>query len=129
MVNRPASLDTLVATNLHADILSDLAAALAGSLGIAPTGNIDPERRYPSMFEPIHGSAFDIMGKGLANPVGTFWSCVMLLEHLGEGEAAARLMRAIEEITADPKLHTGDLGGTARTAEVTAAVVARLRNR
>ncbi|MEY4285329.1 MAG: putative tartrate dehydrogenase/decarboxylase TtuC, partial [Pseudomonadota bacterium] len=71
MVNRPASLDTIVATNLHADILSDLAAALAGSLGIAPTGNIDPERRYPSMFEPIHGSAFDIMGKGLANPVGT----------------------------------------------------------
>jgi tartrate dehydrogenase/decarboxylase/D-malate dehydrogenase len=77
----PGSLDTIVATNLHADILSDLAAALAGSLGIAPTGNIDPERRYPSMFEPIHGSAFDIMGQGLANPVGTFWSCVMLLEH------------------------------------------------
>ena len=84
MVNRPASIDTVVATNLHADILSDLAAALAGSLGIAPTANIDPERRYPSMFEPIHGSAFDIMGQGLANPVGTFWSCVMLLEHLGE---------------------------------------------
>ena len=84
MVNRPATLDTIVATNLHADILSDLAAALAGSLGIAPTGNIDPERRYPSMFEPIHGSAFDIMGQGVANPVGTFWSCVMLLEHLGE---------------------------------------------
>eukprot|EP01035_Chromulina_nebulosa_P043184 gene43184-58493_t len=77
MVNRPATLDTIVATNLHADILSDLAAALAGSLGIAPTGNIDPERRYPSMFEPIHGSAFDIMGKGLANPIGTFWSVVM----------------------------------------------------
>jgi tartrate dehydrogenase/decarboxylase/D-malate dehydrogenase len=129
MVNRPASLDTLVATNLHADVLSDLAAALAGSLGIAPTGNIDPERRYPSMFEPIHGSAFDIMGKGLANPVGTFWSCVMLLEHLGENEAAARLMQAIEEITADPRLHTGDLGGTAKTAEVTAAVVSRLKNR
>jgi tartrate dehydrogenase/decarboxylase/D-malate dehydrogenase len=128
MVNRPASLDTLVATNLHADILSDLAAALAGSLGIAPTGNIDPERRYPSMFEPIHGSAFDIMGKGLANPVGTFWSCVMLLEHLGETQAAARLMRAIEEITGDPKLHTGDLGGKARTADVTAAVLARLKN-
>ena len=85
----PATLDTIVATNLHADILSDLAAALAGSLGIAPTGNIDPERRYPSMFEPIHGSAFDIMGKGLANPVGTFWSAVMLLEHLGETEAAS----------------------------------------
>ncbi|WP_332816082.1 tartrate dehydrogenase [Ramlibacter sp.] len=126
MVNRPASLDTLVATNLHADILSDLAAALAGSLGIAPTGNIDPERRYPSMFEPIHGSAFDIMGQGLANPVGTFWSGVMLLEHLGEREAAARLMRAIEAVTADARLHTRDLGGTARTDEVTAAVCRRL---
>ena len=102
MVNRPATLDTIVATNLHADILSDLAAALAGSMGIAPTGNIDPERRYPSMFEPIHGSAFDIMGKGLANPVGTFWSCVMLLEHLGENAAAERLMQAIEAVTANP---------------------------
>ena len=122
MVNRPATLDTIVATNLHADILSDLAAALAGSLGIAPTGNIDPERRYPSMFEPIHGSAFDIMGQGLANPVGTFWSCVMLLEHLGEMDAARRLMSAIEQVTANPALHTGDLGGKATTAQVTQAV-------
>lgn len=126
MVNRPATLDTIVATNLHADILSDLAAALAGSLGIAPTGNIDPERRYPSMFEPIHGSAFDIMGKGLANPVGTFWSCVMLLEHLGELGAARKLMSAIERVTADTSLHTGDLGGKATTAQVTAAVCARI---
>ena len=126
MVNRPASLDTLVATNLHADILSDLAAALAGSLGIAPTGNIDPERRYPSMFEPIHGSAFDIMGKGLANPVGTFWSAVMLLEHLGQADAAGRLMQAIESVTADPKLHTRDLGGQATTRQVTDAVCRRL---
>ena len=122
MVNRPATLDTIVATNLHADILSDLAAALAGSLGIAPTGNIDPEHRYPSMFEPIHGSAFDIMGKGLANPVGTFWSCVMLLEHLGEVDAAQRLMQAIEQVTANPALHTGDLGGKATTVQVTQAV-------
>jgi tartrate dehydrogenase/decarboxylase/D-malate dehydrogenase len=129
MVNRPASLDTLVATNLHADILSDLAAALAGSLGIAPTGNIDPERRYPSMFEPIHGSAFDIMGKGLANPIGTFWSCVMLLEHLGEAAAAARLMRAVEAATADKGLHTRDLGGQATTEQVTSAVCHRLRDR
>ena len=122
MVNRPASLDTIVATNLHADILSDLAAALAGSMGIAPTGNIDPERRYPSMFEPIHGSAFDIMGKGLANPIGTFWSAVMLLEHLDEVDAAKRMMQAIEHVTATPALHTRDLGGTARTADVTRAV-------
>lgn len=127
MVNRPATLDTIVATNLHADILSDLAAALAGSLGIAPTGNIDPERRYPSMFEPIHGSAFDIMGKGLANPIGTFWSVVMLLEHLGEQAAADRLMRAIEAVTANPRLHTRDLGGLATTAQVTAAVCEQLR--
>jgi tartrate dehydrogenase/decarboxylase/D-malate dehydrogenase len=131
MVNRPASLDTIVATNLHADVLSDLAAALAGSLGIAPTANLDPERRYPSMFEPIHGSAFDIMGKGLANPVGTFWSVVMLLEHLGETDAAARVMRAIEHVTADARLHTRDLGGNATTAEVTRAVcedIAGVRN-
>ena len=124
MVNRPATLDTIVATNLHADILSDLAAALAGSLGIAPTGNIDPERRYPSMFEPIHGSAFDIMGKGLANPIGTFWSVVMLLEHLGEVDAARAVMQAIEQVTANPARHTRDLGGTATTAQVTDAVCA-----
>jgi tartrate dehydrogenase/decarboxylase / D-malate dehydrogenase len=124
MVNRPASLDTIVATNLHADILSDLAAALAGSLGIAPTGNIDPERRYPSMFEPIHGSAFDIMGQGLANPLGTFWSVVMMLEHLGETAAARRVMQAIEAVTADPALHTRDLGGAATTRQVTEAVCA-----
>ena len=126
MVNRPATLDTIVATNLHADILSDLAAALAGSLGIAPTGNIDPERRYPSMFEPIHGSAFDIMGKGLANPIGTFWSVVMMLEHLGEQAAADRLMKAIEAVTANPRLHTRDLGGLATTAQVTAAICEQL---
>ena len=126
MINKPATLDTIVATNLHADILSDLAAALAGSLGIAPTANIDPERRYPSMFEPIHGSAFDIMGKGLANPVGTFWSVVMMLDHLGEAQAAQRLMRVIESVTADPALHTRDLGGSATTADVTRAVCQRV---
>ena len=126
MVNRPASLDTIVATNLHADILSDLAAALAGSIGIGPTANINPERQFPSMFEPIHGSAFDIMGKGIANPVGTFWTAVMMLEHLGEPAAALRLMQAIEHVTANPELHTRDLGGTATTAELTAAVCAEM---
>jgi tartrate dehydrogenase/decarboxylase/D-malate dehydrogenase len=123
MVMQPQTIDTIVATNLHADILSDLAAALAGSLGIAPTGNINPERTFPSMFEPIHGSAFDIMGKGVANPIGTFWSSVMLLEHLGEKPVAERLMKAIERVTADQRFHTPDLGGKARTAEVTAAVI------
>jgi tartrate dehydrogenase/decarboxylase / D-malate dehydrogenase len=122
MTLKPQTLDTIVATNLHADILSDLAAALAGSLGIAPTANLNPERTFPSMFEPIHGSAFDIMGKGIANPIGTFWSTVMMLEHLGEAAAAKRLMRAIERVTADKSLHTPDLGGSARTEHVTRAV-------
>jgi tartrate dehydrogenase/decarboxylase/D-malate dehydrogenase len=106
MVMKPQTLDTIVATNLHADILSDLAAALAGSLGIAPTANINPERDAPSMFEPIHGSAFDITGKGIANPVATFWTAAMMLEHLDEKPAAARLMKAIEHVTADPSLPT-----------------------
>ncbi len=123
MVMRPETIDTVVATNLHADILSDLAAALAGSLGIAPTANLNPERTFPSMFEPIHGSAFDIMGKGVANPVGTFWSAVMMLEHVGEKAAGDRLMKAIERVTADNRFHTPDLGGKAKTADVTAAVI------
>jgi tartrate dehydrogenase/decarboxylase/D-malate dehydrogenase len=123
MTLRPQTLDTIVATNLHADILSDLAAALAGSLGIAPTANLNPERKSPSMFEPIHGSAFDITGKGIANPVGSFWTAVMMLEHLGEMPAAARLMKAVERVTADPSLHTPDLGGKATTKMVTEAVV------
>jgi tartrate dehydrogenase/decarboxylase/D-malate dehydrogenase len=127
MTLKPQTLDTIVATNLHADILSDLAAALAGSLGIAPTANLNPERKFPSMFEPIHGSAFDIMGKGIANPVGTFWSGVLMLEHLGEADAAGRLMRAIERVTADAGLHTPDLGGAATTRQVTDAVVAAVR--
>jgi len=98
MTLQPQSLDTIVATNLHADLLSDLAGALAGSLGVAPTANIDPQRRFPSMFEPIHGSAFDITGKGVANPVASFWTAVQMLEHLGEAEAALRLMKAIEDV-------------------------------
>jgi tartrate dehydrogenase/decarboxylase/D-malate dehydrogenase len=126
MVLRPETLDTIVATNLQADILSDLAAALAGSLGLAPTANLNPERRFPSMFEPIHGSAFDIAGSGIANPIASFWSGSMMLEHLGETGAAARLLRAIERATADRSLHTPDLGGTATTKEVTDAVCAAL---
>jgi len=126
MVLKPASLDVIVATNLHADILSDLAAALSGSLGIAPTGNINPERTFPSMFEPIHGSAFDIMGQGIANPIGTFWSTAMLLEHLGEHAAARRLMGAIETVTGRGEVLTPDLGGSARTDDVTRAVCAAL---
>jgi tartrate dehydrogenase/decarboxylase / D-malate dehydrogenase len=127
MVLQPASLDTIVATNLHADILSDLAAALTGSIGLAPTANLNPERKFPSMFEPIHGSAFDIAGKGIANPLATFWSAVMLLDHLGEGTAARALMMAIERAAANPALHTPDLGGRATTRDVTEAVVGFIR--
>jgi tartrate dehydrogenase/decarboxylase/D-malate dehydrogenase len=125
MVLKPASIDTVVVTNLHADILSDLAAALSGSLGIAPTANLNPEHRFPSMFEPIHGSAFDIAGKGIANPVATFWTAAMMLEHLGEKEAGARLMSAIEHVTGK-RIHTPDLGGEATTEIVTEAVCTAL---
>ena len=126
MVKDPRSLDTIVATNLHADILSDLAGALAGSLGVAPTGNIDPERRFPSMFEPIHGSAFDITGKGIANPVATFWTASQMLDHLGEADASARLMRAVEKVCSEGTL-TPDVGGTATTQEVPEAVCEAIR--
>ncbi|MGP9576211.1 MULTISPECIES: tartrate dehydrogenase [Halomonadaceae] len=121
MVLKPETMDVIVATNLHADILSDLAAALSGSLGIAPTANLNPERIYPSMFEPIHGSAFDIAGQGIANPVGSFWTAAMMLEHLGEATAAERLMAAIERLT-DSGLQTKDLGGSANTRDVTQAI-------
>ncbi len=129
MVRDPKSLDTIVATNLHADILSDLAAALSGSIGIAPTGNIDPERRGPSMFEPIHGSAFDIMGQGIANPLGSFWTASMMLDHLGETRAARRLMTAIEHVTAAGNVLPRDLGGNATCEQVTDAVVAAIEGK
>ena len=128
MTLKPSSLDTIVATNLHADILSDLASALGGSIGLAPTANLNPERTFPSMFEPIHGSAFDITGKGIANPVGAFWSASLMLEHLGEAPAAARFMRAIERVTALKSYHTPDLGGTATTQAVTDAVCEAIRS-
>ena len=125
MVLKPEAIDVMVASNLHADILSDLAAALSGSLGIAPTANLNPERRFPSMFEPIHGSAFAITGKGVANPIATFWTASMMLEHLGEEKAAVRLMKAVEAVCVE-KVFTPDLGGSARTRDVTAAVIAAL---
>lgn len=124
MVMKPGSVDTVVASNLHADILSDLAAALAGSLGVGATSNVDPTRRRPSMFEPIHGSAFDITGKGIANPLGSFWTGAMMLDHLGEPAAARRLMAAVEAVTARGAVLTPDLGGTATTGQVTEAVIA-----
>jgi len=125
MTLKPQSIDTIVATNLHADILSDLASALAGSIGVAPTANLNPERAAPSMFEPIHGSAFDITGKGIANPIGTFWTAALMLEHLGEPASAARLMKAVEKVTKS-SVQTPDLGGKAKTADVTKAVVGEI---
>ena len=129
MVLDPRSIDVVVATNLHADVLSDLAAALSGSMGIAPTGNLNPERKYPSMFEPIHGSAFDIMGKGVANPIGAFWSASMMLEHVGEPKAAATLMGAIEAFAARGEHMPRDLGGEAGTREVTDAIIGLIEGR
>lgn len=127
-VTDPESIDVVVATNLHADILSDLAAALSGSLGLAPTANLNPEGAAPSMFEPIHGSAFDIMGRGVANPLGAMWSAVLMLEHLGEGEPAAQLLTAIETVTADGRHLPRDLGGQASTQDVTDAVCRALED-
>jgi len=121
----PARFDVVVASNLFGDILTDLAAAVAGSIGVAPSANINPERRFPSMFEPVHGSAPDIAGRGIANPVGQIWSAVLMLDHLGEQDAAAALMAAVESVLAEG-IMTPDLGGTANTAEVTAALIDRL---
>jgi tartrate dehydrogenase/decarboxylase / D-malate dehydrogenase len=128
MVLKPWSLDTILATNLHADILSDLAATLTGGLGIGATANLDPARSLPSMFEPIHGSAFDIAGKGIANPIGALWTACLMLDHLGEFEASKRLMRAIETVTAKGETLPHDLGGSASTYEVTQAIATAIRS-
>ncbi|MFQ6017433.1 MAG: tartrate dehydrogenase [Kiloniellaceae bacterium] len=127
MVLKPKSLDVIVATNLHADILSDLAAALTGGLGLAATANLDPEGKYPSMFEPIHGAGFDIAGRGIANPIGAFRSAAMMLEHLGEADAAAGLASALDSALASGVARTPDLGGRATTAQVTERVCAALK--
>ena len=127
MVLDPASLDVIVATNLHADILSDLAAALSGSLGIAPTANLNPEGTFPSMFEPIHGSGFDIAGQGIANPVGAFWTASLMLQHLGETAAGVALMTALEQALASGEAFCPDLGGSATTDQVTDKVCDLLR--
>jgi tartrate dehydrogenase/decarboxylase/D-malate dehydrogenase len=119
----PGRFDVIVASNLFGDILSDLTAAVAGSIGIAPSANLDPTHTYPSMFEPVHGSAPDIAGKGLANPVGAVWSAALMLEHLGHQEAAAEVLGAVETALRDPATRTPDLGGTASTDQVTAALV------
>jgi tartrate dehydrogenase/decarboxylase/D-malate dehydrogenase len=121
-VSKPESLDMVVASNLFGDILTDLGAAISGSMGIAPSANLNPERKHPSLFQAIHGSAPDINGKGISNPLGTVWSIQMMLEHLGEADAAKALMRAIETFAAKATAKTPDLGGRASTREATQAL-------
>jgi tartrate dehydrogenase/decarboxylase/D-malate dehydrogenase len=127
VVLEPERFDVIVASNLFGDILSDLTAAVAGSIGIAPSANLDPTRQHPSMFEPVHGSAPDIAGQGVANPIGTVWSAVMMLDHLGFGEAASHLMDGVRRTLRDPGTRTRDLGGTAGTSQVTEALVSFVR--
>jgi tartrate dehydrogenase/decarboxylase/D-malate dehydrogenase len=124
-VLHPEKFDVIVTTNFIGDILSDLGGAIMGSLGLGPSGNINPEKRYPSMFEPIHGSAPDIAGQGIANPVGAIWSGALMLEHLGESKAAADIVRAIEA-TIQQGVLPADLGGSAKTMEIAEAVISNL---
>jgi len=122
LVTHPQTLDTILCSNLFGDILTDIGSAISGSLGIAPSGNINPERTTPSMFEPIHGSAPDIAGKGIANPVGAIWAGAMMLDHLGERAAHDRIVAAIGRVFAEGEMRTPDLGGKATTAQVGAAI-------
>ena len=125
-VLNPDRFDVVVASNLFGDILSDLGPACTGTIGIAPSGNINPEGNFPSLFEPVHGSAPDIAGQGIANPIGQIWSAAMMLEHLGEPEAAADIVAAIERVLAEPRHRTRDLGGSASTSACGNAVAAAL---
>jgi tartrate dehydrogenase/decarboxylase/D-malate dehydrogenase len=126
MVTHPGSLDVIVGSNLFGDILTDLGSAISGSLGIAPGANINPERRFPSMFEPIHGSAPDIAGRGIANPIGAVWAAAQMLDHLGHRDLHDRILGAIERVVASGRVRTPDLGGTARTTDLADAIVAEI---
>jgi tartrate dehydrogenase/decarboxylase/D-malate dehydrogenase len=126
MITHPQTLDTILCSNLFGDILTDIGSAISGSLGIAPSGNINPERTTPSMFEPIHGSAPDIAGKGIANPVAAAWAGAMMLDHLGERAAHDRIVAAIERVFADGRIKTPDLGGRATTAQMSGAIAQAL---
>lgn len=128
-LKRPESFDVVVASNLFGDILSDLSAAITGSIGLAPSANLDPLRRAPSMFEPVHGSAPDIAGQGKANPLATFFSAAMMLEHLGAGDAAQALDGAVRDLLREGKVRTPDLGGTSSTQEVTGAIIEAIVHR
>jgi tartrate dehydrogenase/decarboxylase/D-malate dehydrogenase len=126
-IRRPESFDVVVGSNLFGDILSDISAIIIGSMGLAASANLDPLRRFPSMFEPVHGSAPDIAGKGVVNPLATILSAAMMLDHLGASEAAQQVERAVAAVLADGRVRTPDLGGTSRTSEVTDAVLEKLR--
>lgn len=127
MIMRPETVDVVIASNLFADILTDLGAAIQGSLGLAASANLNPEREHPSLFEPVHGSAPDIAGQGRANPIGAVWSGALMLRHLGETEAATRIEAAIDRVAAAGECLTGELGGRASTTEVGDAIVTELR--
>jgi tartrate dehydrogenase/decarboxylase/D-malate dehydrogenase len=126
-VLKPDEFDVVVASNLFGDILTDLGAAIIGGIGIAPSANINPDRKYPSMFEPVHGSAPDIAGKGIANPIGQIWSARLMLDHLGRPDLGDRLMAAVEDVLEKTPVRTPDFGGKSTTTEVTDAIIATLR--
>jgi tartrate dehydrogenase/decarboxylase/D-malate dehydrogenase len=126
MVTQPASLDVIVCSNLFGDILTDIGSAISGSLGIAPGANINPERTHPSMFEPIHGSAPDIAGQGIANPIGAVWAGAMMLDHLGHRGLHDKVVGAIERVVASGKNRTPDLGGQAKTKDLAAAIASEI---
>jgi len=126
MVTHPQTLDVIVASNLFGDILTDIGSAISGSLGIAPGGNINPTRERPSMFEPIHGSAPDIAGKGIANPIGAIWAGALMLNHLGHRDLHDKVVTALERVVASGKTLTPDLGGSAKTDEVAKAIAAEI---
>jgi tartrate dehydrogenase/decarboxylase / D-malate dehydrogenase len=125
-VRHPDWFDVVVGSNLFGDILSDLGPAVVGSIGIAPSGNLNPERKYPSMFEPVHGSAPDIAGKGIANPIGQIWSGAMMLHHLGQPAAALAIEKAIADVLASGEVRTPDLGGRANTVDLGKAIAAKI---
>ncbi|MGE5560270.1 MAG: tartrate dehydrogenase [Chloroflexota bacterium] len=127
-VLKPTEFDVVVGSNLFGDILTDLGAAIMGGIGLAPSANINPERKYPSMFEPVHGSAPDIAGNGIANPIGQIWSAKLMLDHLGRPDLGAAIMTAIEDVLAEGRVRTPDLGGPSSTVEVTDAIIGRLRS-
>lgn len=128
LVLKPESVDVAVASNMFGDILTDIGGAISGSLGLSPSVNINPERKFPSMFEPVHGSAPDIIGMGIANPIAMIWTGALMLDFLGHKQEAQRIVGAIKDVTAEGKVRTPDLGGTSKTMEVTDEIITKIRS-